>query len=452
LLPLTEAGKPRIDVLNKLAFAYTLVSVQESEKFTRRAMEASQAIDYSSGVAESFKILGIVYYIRGEYNLATQYSYEALKLYEVLLDKPGQARVLNNLALISLAQEDFEKVYDLSMKSLAIKRAAGDSLGVATSYLALAEVYLHQQRYADAMNQCKEALNRYRQFGNEWGTSHAILQVGEIYHAQKNYPFALSYYKDALRFARLSTDYIQVINAYKKIGQLYLQTNRFDSAYYYVKSARSLARQKNNRNNEMQADQLLADYFSSIDVLDSALFYTKATMAIEREIFNHQKSEQIATLQMLYTSEKKDQELSFQKKIVRRQYVAIIGVSLILLLTVVLGTKFYKLNKINRQAKEDMIKLNLEVSLMNENLETLVQERTEKIKVQNQKLIDFTFFTAHEVRGPVARILGLIELAKLKELDEEDRNQILQRLEEASVQLDDVIRLINRKLEKGDQL
>jgi tetratricopeptide (TPR) repeat protein len=451
-LPQIEAGRPRVDALNKLAFAYTLVSVLESEKFTREALKTSQSINYPSGLAESFKILGIIYYVRGEFNLATQYSYEALKLYEKLLDKTGQGKVLNNLALISLAQMDYEKVYELTMKSLAIKRAEGDSAGVAGSNLALAEVYLNQQQYTDAMNHCKAAMEQYTTSGNDWGMCHALLVIGEIYHAQRNYPFAFSYYTDALRYARLSSDHIQVINASKKLGQLYLQTNRFDSAYFYLKNALTLARQKNNRNNEMQADQSLADYFTARNILDSALFYTRSAMGIEREIFNHQKTEQMATLQMLYTFEKKDQELNFQKKIVRRQYVAIVGVCLILLLTIVLGFKFYKLNKVNRQAKIDMIKLNYQVSQMNENLETIVQDRTDKIKSQNQKLIEFTFFTAHELRGPVARILGLIELAKLKELNDEDRNQILQRLEEASVQLDEVIRVVNRKLEKGEQL
>lgn len=445
-------GKERIDVLNRLAFLQTLGSVDKSEQHTKQALQEAQAINYNSGLAESFKILGIVYYLRGEYSLATQYLYEALKLYEKLLDRAGQAKVLNNLALISLAQKDYNEVYDYTMKSLVIKREQGDSAGVATSKLALAEVYLNQQRFSEALAYCKDALDQYELSGLDWGKSHGLLLIGDVYYAQKNYPFALSYYRNGLQYAHLTSDNSQVISGYKKIGQLYLQTNAFDSAYYYLSNARLLAKSTTNRNNERLADQLLAEYFTRRNTFDSALHYTQAAMNIEREIFNHQKSEQIATLQMLYSFEKKDQELSFQKKIVRRQSVAIIGVSLILVLTIVLGIKFYNLNKVNKQAKVDLIKLNFEVAQMNERLEELVLERTEKIKVQNEKLIEFTFFTAHEIRGPVARILGLIELAKLKELDDEDRNQILQRLEEATTQLDEVIRLINRKLEKGEQL
>jgi signal transduction histidine kinase len=139
--------------------------------------------------------------------------------------------------------------------------------------------------------------------------------------------------------------------------------------------------------------------------------------------------------------------LSFQRKIVRRQYIAIAGVSIILILAMLFALRIFTLNKSNRKAKEDLIKLNAEIKKMNENLESIVQDRTEEIKAQNQKLIDYTFFTAHEVRGPLARILGLIELAKIKELSEEDKMQIMVRLEDASNELDEIIRKVNRKLE-----
>lgn len=448
ILPQQEVGKPRVDLLNNLAFAYTPVSVSDAEKFTKQSIQEAREHDYEAGIADAYRILGIIYYVRGEYHLGAQYSYEALNFYEKLKDKTGQAKVLNNLSLIYLEEKDFEKVKIFSDQSLALKRAAGDSAGVANSYLALAEYELNKRNFDRAMSLCLAARALYDR-SRDWRGSYASFQIGEIYHAQKQYPNALTNYYDALRNAHDAKDYVATINISKKLGQLYLATKQLDSAYTLLNHARKLAMEKDNRNNEMQVNQLLSDYFSSIGNLDSALYYTKTAMTIEREIFNHQKSEQIAMLQMLYNFEKNDRELAFQKKIVRRQYVAIIGVSLILLLTTIFGVKFYKLNKNNLQAKDALIKLNEDIHKMNENLEAMVQERTEKIKFQNQKLIEFTFFTAHEVRGPVARILGLIELSKLDEIEADEKIQILKRLEEAGLELDEVIRQINRKMEKG---
>jgi signal transduction histidine kinase len=109
------------------------------------------------------------------------------------------------------------------------------------------------------------------------------------------------------------------------------------------------------------------------------------------------------------------------------------------------------LNKSNAEAKEALLKLNGEINQMNENLESMVRERTEEIAAKNQRLLEYAFFTAHEVRGPLARILGLVELAKIQELRHE-HEEIIVRLHEAANELDEVIRIINRKLESTKRI
>jgi signal transduction histidine kinase len=116
---------------------------------------------------------------------------------------------------------------------------------------------------------------------------------------------------------------------------------------------------------------------------------------------------------------------------------------------VLFGFRIYALNKSNREARDELLALNAEKNRINENLESIVVERTEELKDQNQKILEYAFTIAHEVRGPLARILGLIELAKIRELDEDDKKQIMVRLEDASSELDDIIRSINRKLESA---
>lgn len=448
-LPKAAEGSERIDLLNALAFSYTLISVAEAEKFVTEAKQKSNEIHYTAGLAESFKIQGLIYFVRADYSTAVDYSYQALKLYESLGDKQGQSRVLNNLSLIFIDQKEYERAYTFATRSLKLKREIGDSLGVANSLLSLAEFHRHSEDLVKAFHFCESALLRFKSLHNDIGTGHAYYNMGEISLAQGEYPFALAHFHDALRYARRGNDNIQVVDATKQLGNTFLTMQQYDSAYLYLHQALRLAKEKKTRNSEMNVLKHLSDYFAGRGQLDSALYYTKASAAIEREIFNNQKQEQIVSLQMLYDFEKKEQEIAFQKKIVRRQSVAIVGVSLILTLSVIFGYRLYLLNKYNRMAKESLITLNAEINKINGNLETIVQERTEEIKQQNQKLIEYAFFTAHEVRGPLARILGLIELAKIKELNEEDHYQIMIRLENAATELDEIIRTISRKLENA---
>lgn len=441
-----KSSTGRIDILNKLASAYTLTSIDEAEKFATQAIGHSREQNYQTGLADGYNVLGTTYYLKGEHDKAIEYCYEALKLYEKDNNKAGQSDVWSTMAMVFTARNEIDKASGLSTRSLAAKREIGDSLGVARAILALAEINMKQKSFDKALTLAKDALKRYRSLNNYWGISHAMLTLGKMYHQLRNWPYASGYYYETIRTASKARDDIQIIAANKNLGKLYLEANRYDSARKYLKSALTLARLKNSKTNAMEASEYLAKYFSAIDNLDSSLYYTKEAGILEREIFDSQKSQQIATMQMLYEFEKKEQMLSFKEAQIQRQYLAIIGVTTILVLVTLFGYKLYNLNENNKHARNALQLLNLEINKLNENLEEKVQERTEEIRLQNQKLMEYAFFTAHEVRGPLARILGLVELCKVKELNHE-REEIISRLQVSATELDDIIREVNRKLE-----
>jgi tetratricopeptide (TPR) repeat protein len=447
-LPRVQDGVKRIDLLNNLASSYTLFSIDDAEKFATQAIGQSRETNYQKGLAEGYKTLGATYYVKGEHDKAIEYSYEALKLYESNDDKAGQSDVLNNMAMVFTARGEIDKAYDLSTKSLAWKREIGDSLGVANVILALSEIYMKKKLVDKGLEFGKEALKRYRALNNNWGISHAMLQLGKMYHQLRNWPYASGYYYETIRTAAKANDHIQIIEGNNQLGKLYLEANRYDSSYHYLKKALALARQQDSKTNEMEASEYLARYFSAIDNLDSSLYYTKEASVLDREIFDKQKSQQIATMQMLYEFEKKEQMLTLRDHQIQRQYLAIVGVTIILILVTLFGYKLYILNENNKHARKALQTLNLEINKLNEGLEEKVQARTEEIRMQNQKLVEYAFFTAHEVRGPLARILGLVELVKVKELNHE-REEIISRLQVSANELDDIIRQVSRKLESN---
>jgi signal transduction histidine kinase len=63
---------------------------------------------------------------------------------------------------------------------------------------------------------------------------------------------------------------------------------------------------------------------------------------------------------------------------------------------------------------EELMQSEENLSRVNLHLENLVEERTKKIREQNEALLKYAYANAHHVRGPVARVLGLIEISKMK--------------------------------------
>jgi ligand-binding sensor domain-containing protein len=90
-----------------------------------------------------------------------------------------------------------------------------------------------------------------------------------------------------------------------------------------------------------------------------------------------------------------------------------------------------------------------EIRGINENLEMMVRERTFELEKKNRALEESAFIIAHELRAPVASILGLINLISKTKLDEEGRT-IVKHMEDSAERLNSIVRTITKAIERGD--
>jgi hypothetical protein len=103
-----------------------------------------------------------------------------------------------------------------------------------------------------------------------------------------------------------------------------------------------------------------------------------------------------------------------------------------------------KANEIEAQ-NEELVQSHETLNDLNRNLERIVMERTEKVHAQNQMLLKYTYTNAHHLRGPVARLLGLINVHKLD--PNPDYNFFMTKMEDQAMEIDTVVKKINEELE-----
>ena len=87
-------------------------------------------------------------------------------------------------------------------------------------------------------------------------------------------------------------------------------------------------------------------------------------------------------------------------------------------------------------------------------LEKKIDERTLQLSEANQTLVSqnnqleqFGFITAHNLRSPVAHLIGLTSIFNLKNISDPHNAEIIPRLRAAAIRLDEVIRDLNVILE-----
>lgn len=90
-----------------------------------------------------------------------------------------------------------------------------------------------------------------------------------------------------------------------------------------------------------------------------------------------------------------------------------------------------------------------EIKSINENLESLVRERTRELEKKNKALEEYAFINAHKLRAPVASILGLIPIFNSFGL-RPDEKEVLNHLKQSTLKLDEIVHSITQAIEQGD--
>jgi signal transduction histidine kinase len=98
-----------------------------------------------------------------------------------------------------------------------------------------------------------------------------------------------------------------------------------------------------------------------------------------------------------------------------------------------INQKLIEQNKLIENQKEQLL-------LANENLEDEVEQRTAELTRQNLQLEQFAFMTSHNLRSPVARLLGLTQLFNTKDIADPLNLQLIELIKLTSNHFDVTMR------------
>jgi tetratricopeptide (TPR) repeat protein len=458
----------RVDLINKLSHFYSQFSLESAEQLAQEALERAEAIDYQKGIAASYNNLGICHAIRGDYTQGLDYFITALRIREEENDLLNVSHTLNNIARLFTYQKDFEKALEYSKKSIEVLQKIDDPRAVGLAHIALGSIYLSKDDNVQATKMFTEARTIFAEKNLKVEEGWALMKIANTLESEGKYEEALESCFSAMNFLDLKSDLFTAIEMYETIGTIYSKMGNQKEASSYLHQAIRLADDRNDSNGRMSARLKLSGMFKRFKQYDSALYYNEAYQVLNSEIFNSERSRQLAALEKIYQSEKKDRLLELKNQEIRSQSIIISIISALLLVLTILGFIIYRyyhdkkqsietLENLNKEISdkheeilsqsEDLAKANKEISRMNESLELEVTQRTKKIETQSRLLIEYAYSNAHNVRAPLARILGLSMLManetsviRIKEYNE--------RMHESALELDVVIREMTNRLQE----
>jgi signal transduction histidine kinase len=140
------------------------------------------------------------------------------------------ARALNQLGLFNMIRGNFKEALDLSNEALTIFEPNQDRKGIADAKYTIANVYYKTDNFHTGLQYLLDCLTSYRHLGDHHNEARVLKSMGTIYEYFGDYNNAETSYQKCIEAASVINDINQVSNAYNPLSGIYLKRGLHDLA------------------------------------------------------------------------------------------------------------------------------------------------------------------------------------------------------------------------------
>ncbi|MCX6579735.1 MAG: tetratricopeptide repeat-containing sensor histidine kinase [Candidatus Aminicenantes bacterium] len=472
LLRVTPENPLKVDILNELAYQESWNGGQTPLDNVNSAKKLAEQIDYKEGLVEARYILGLIYFLRGEFDKSKTSCEESLDLAKRIKYSTGEAMAYNGIARYHQVRGEYAEALKNFLKSEAICKNSADKKdkrALAGAYYGLGALYYYDpEDYKEAL----KYFGKYRRFGKEIGDNIIIISgdytIGEMWQNLNQYDKAKRFFWDCVEKSNEIGLIYNTANAYEGLGDVATAQKKYEEArLYYEKSHQHFLKTENALQvaeikkrlgglyNKMGEDFQKKEYYKkALEYLREALKIAidsnipKTVEKICNEIIfaynrlNHYKSEFLCNKllkeikefllknEMLKQKLILDFEKAAEKERLKRTFliIGLIGLSIVLVVVLRLSIKLRKQKvKIEDQAKR------LEEALIKE--KELSDHKDDLMKT-----------VSHQYKTPLANINSTVQvlrdyLPKLTPQEIENQyNKILSNLERMAHLIDQLLK------------
>ncbi|SMG11019.1 Signal transduction histidine kinase [Marivirga sericea] len=453
-----EVKSDQVQILNELAETLKSSDVTDALEYARGALNLAIEIGDKDGILSAYSNLGLVKTYSGDYDSALIDFFKGLHLSDSFDNSFFKARILNNIGNTYWKASRLEDAYQYYKRSLEIRTLIEDSLGMAKSYGNLgniANAVLHDLDSAEYYYQ--NALRLFLLLQDSVSISITYINLGNIEGSKGNDSLALRFYSRSLQLDLQRNDLYGATYALSNLGGTYKELKKYDSALHYFHTLLYVAEAVKSLPRKKQAYERLAYIHKELKSFDSAFYYLEKYQSANDSLIDERTQRSMSSLQAEYEKEVQSKQLQILKtksqldseKLETKYWQNLLLVFLVFFLVtglLILIIRIKEKSKLNTQlslrqkaledktlqleeAKELIEESHQELLTLNDNLESKVALRTQELNESYQNLLitkerlnHFTYRSAHDLKGPIASILGLCNLMK-KDIESIKGNQ-----------------------------
>lgn len=485
------------------------VDKDEAFGYGEKALQNAIQRGDSLGMAKSYLALGTIKRSTSELRSAIKYLTNGLGITNRNNFIPQQTYILNTLALAYTDMANYDKALEYHFQSLAIREKAGnlEDIGVALNNIGV--VYLSMKDYENGLIYFQRSRVAKDEGKVEYDYVIPLVNSGHCYNGLNRYTDAIKSFQEVFEICitKECSEY-NIMVVHKALGEAFIGAGYLDKAHAELNTSLQMSKNlnepkyeraslfhlarihniKKNYNEALKAldlsnqvaiavkdlrTQTLQNYglyseiYRGLNDLARANEYQQKYIELNESIYHAELISNIARAQTNYEEREnlkiiadKDQVLELQKQVIANQRAMNIFIGVITVLVFGLAFVLYQSNKFQRKssraleaANTTIHKQNVLVQGHNVKLERQVKERTKEINDTNESLTKvveeldhFIYKTSHDIRGPLASLKGICNVALL---DVRDKTALdyLAKLDDTADKLNSILTrllIINR--------
>jgi signal transduction histidine kinase len=381
--------------------------------------------------------LALAYNYKALYDKALDLNFKSLEIREREGDKNEISAALNNIGLVYYKMGNFEQALDFFKQAIQSKLESKTDLDpqiYINAGLAFVNIGDHaesreyiRKAYDICGEKCSDNVKAQGEFclGMSYYNNHEVGTARE--HFQNSYTVSKK-----LGYSPLITDNLL------HIGTVYIETHDYDSAAKYLFEAENLASTSGYNQLLIYTYGRLSTLYQDKKDYENAAKYQAKYIQLKDSIYSEELIKNLARVQTNYeerenikTIAEKNEILSLTQEMVQRQREVYFFVGLVAVLSILGTFMFLRYSRALSKAKQ-------ELSVMNQTLEKRVEDRTKQLQNVNNELDNFIYKTSHDIRGPLASLKGIANVALL-ELKDEKAQDYLQKLDASADKLNSIL-------------
>jgi tetratricopeptide (TPR) repeat protein len=209
--------------------------------YYQKSIKLQEEIGDRRGMSESLNSIGIVYNDKGDYPNALDFYYKSLIINEEIADINGIAKCYNNIGIVYRYQGLPDKAIEYYLKSIELKEKINDKTGLADSYSNIGNIHYDRGSYDLAIEIFLKVLAIFTDSGDKKGMARNYLNIGNIKYIQGSTDKALDYYILALKIYEELSDIIGTSSAHNNIGIIYHSQGAYEKAIEHYQMVLKIA-------------------------------------------------------------------------------------------------------------------------------------------------------------------------------------------------------------------